>query len=256
VFLSSVAFGQNDTIKENQKSKSIENLNYLTKEIEDNPKYWNLYYMRAFERKNLGDLSGALKDCKMVVNNSTIENDVCECYNIMGQILSSQKEYNKAILNFNRVIEIDSNNADYYYSRGYLKFQILDDFGAIEDFNKALEIEPNYDNFYLYHLRGNIKHSLKEYSSAITDFNKVIELKPNYEAAYWCKGLSKYKLKDYSGAILDFTKTIKLNPNYTSAYKIRGIAKEKLGQSFCSDYKKACELGDQKSCEWYNKQCN
>lgn len=47
--------------------------------------------------------------------------------------------------------------------------------GALEDLNKALDIEPkNY--LYLYHL-GTVYYHIEDYIRAISEFNKVIELK-------------------------------------------------------------------------------
>ena len=68
-------------------------------------------------------------------------------------------------------------------------------------------------------------------------------------------GNTKGKLKDYYGAIADYTKAIELDPDYANAYYNRGIAKENSGKPYCSDYKKACDLGKSDCCEWYNNQC-
>lgn len=254
VFLSSVAFGQNDSPSKKQKSKEI--IDYLSKEIDDNPTFWNLYYMRAYESKKSGDIIGAFSDCEVVINNSSVKKDLCNCYSIMGHILSSQKMSKQAIDYFDKAIEIDSTNTQNLYSRAYLKFQIADDFGAIKDFNKVTELDPNFNNFYLFYIRGNIYHSFKDYENALKDFDVAININPNFASNFWCRGMSKYKLNDYLGAIDDYSLAIKINPNYKEAYKFRGVAKEKIGNPFCDDYKKACKLGDKNSCIWYSKSCD
>ena len=48
---------------------------------------------------------------------------------------------------------------------------------AIEDFNKAIEIDP--DNGIFYTGRGNTKYQLENYKGAIDDFNKVLKLYTN-----------------------------------------------------------------------------
>ena len=35
----------------------------------------------------------------------------------------------------------------------------------------------------------------------------------------------------------------------------RGVAKSNIGLPYCSDLNKACELGYEDACGWYNKQC-
>ena len=70
--------------------------------------------------------------------------------------------------------------------------------------------------------------------------------------------MAKDDLEDYKGAIADYTKAIEINPNYASAYKNRGVSKEYLRDlsGACADWRKAASLGDMKSAEWAEKQCN
>jgi len=58
----------------------------------------------------------------------------------------------------------------------------------------------------------------KDYHGAIQDFNKVIELNPNYALAYFYRGTAKSDLEDYHGAIKDYNKAIELYPKYAHTY--------------------------------------
>ena len=66
-----------------------------------------------------------------------------------------------------------------------------------------------------------------QYSEAIEDFTKAIELNPDYAEAYYFRGL--YLLqprRDYNHAIKaikDFTKAIELNPDDAETYHFRGF---------------------------------
>ena len=103
-----------------------------------------------------------------------------------------------------------------YYNIGVYKAKLKDYNGAISDYNKAIELNPNYTK--AYYNRGISKSKLKDHYGAISDFNKAIELNPNYTKAYYNRGWSKDELKDEYGAISDYTKAIELNPNFDDAY--------------------------------------
>ena len=46
--------------------------------------------------------------------------------------------------------------------------------------------------------RGLSKHELQDYRGAISDYSKAIELNPNDAAAYYNRGVAKHDLHDYS----------------------------------------------------------
>ena len=78
--------------------------------------------------------------------------------------------------------------------------------GAIADFTKVIEIYPRYA--VAYYNRGLAKDYLKDYRGAIADYTKAIEYNPNYAYAYSNRGNIKGELKDHLGAINDYTKAI------------------------------------------------
>ena len=96
-----------------------------------------------------------------------------------------------------------------------------------------------------YNERGNAKKRLKDYTGAIADYNKAIQLKPDYAEAYYNRGCAKDDLKDYNGEIEDFNKAIQLKPDYAFAYYSRGYSKHYLKDKIgaCTDWSKAGELG-------------
>jgi tetratricopeptide (TPR) repeat protein len=139
--------------------------------------------------------------------------------------------------------------AEDHQSRGLSNLELGNYNEAIDDYTKAIKLKPDYPE--AFYSRGNLKDNY----GAIAEFIKVIEFKPNYANAYYYRGNSKAKLKDYNGAIGDYTNAIELKPDYLDAYLNRASSKKTLGNPFCSDYKKACELGDSQSCDWHNADC-
>ena len=102
------------------------------------------------------------------------------------------------------------------------------------------------------------KDELKDYRGAIEDYTKAIVINPNDSDSYQNRGSSKCNLEDYQGAIADYTKAISINPNFSLAYFNRGISKLNLNQkeSACLDWIKAEELGYSDAYEMIKQHCN
>lgn len=93
-------------------------------------------------------------------------------------------------------------------------------------------------------LKGANKVQTKDYQGAINDFNQAININPQYAEAYYSRGNARLELKDYQGAINDFNQAIKINPQYGDAYSSRGTARSALGdiQGATNDMLQAQEL--------------
>ena len=137
-----------------------------------------------------------------------------------------------------------------FYDSGYKKaYESNWDFkGAIEDYTKAIKLDPNYEEAYFQ--RANAKHSLKDYYGAISDYNKAIgNGYATFAGTYYSsRAISKADLKDYKGAIEDLSKSIDLTSEGTygcaSKYNKRGLLKEKIGdfKEAMTDLEKAIEI--------------
>ena len=65
--------------------------------------------------------------------------------------------------------------------------------------------------------RAIAKAELNDSVGAIADFNKAILINPDYENAYLWRGEEKYKLGDFEGAFKDFNFVLKINPDNSDA---------------------------------------
>lgn len=63
-----------------------------------------------------------------------------------------------------------------------------------------------------YNNRGIARFNLEQYAEAVNDFNRAIELNPVFTQAYNNRGNARYKLNDYQGAMADYSQAIELNP--------------------------------------------
>ena len=132
--------------------------------------------------------------------------------------------------------------AHVYFEQGKQKYYDSDAEGALENFNKAIELTPNDAEIYKFRAKSKVR--LENYQAAIEDYNQVIKLNPDDASAYKERAEAKRKLSNHTSAIEDYNQVIKLKPNGASAYKERADAKRKLGNhtSAIEDYNQAIKL--------------
>jgi len=59
--------------------------------------------------------------------------------------------------------------------------------GAIQDYDKAIELNPKY--FDAYYERGEIKRITADVKGAIEDFDKAIQIAPDHAETYYKRGI-------------------------------------------------------------------
>jgi tetratricopeptide (TPR) repeat protein len=80
---------------------------------------------------------------------------------------------------------------------------------AIKEFDKALEIKPDF--YPAYYDRGSAHSGKGNYDLAIADFDSVLKLSPKFYPAYYMRGVA-YKLKGGEArAVSDFREVLKLS---------------------------------------------
>lgn len=133
-----------------------------------------------------------------------------------GIAYGNKGEYDKAIADHNKAIELAPRYAKAYNNRG-VDYADKDYERALADYNKALDLDPKYAMAYVN--RGNIYRKKKgDYERTIAEYNKALEVDPKFAMAYYVRGNAYSQKKIFDKAIADYNKAIELDPRIIGAY--------------------------------------
>jgi tetratricopeptide (TPR) repeat protein len=115
--------------------------------------------------------------------------------------------------------------------------------GALQDYNKAIELNPNLA--LAFNDRGLLFYNADEYDRALEDFNRAIELDSKFETAFDNRGVTYFAKNNADHALADYDHAIELNPDDLNAYWNRGDLYRSTGdrEHAVGDYRKALSLG-------------
>ncbi len=141
----------------------------------------------------------------------------------------TQEETQNEIIKLKENIEKDYRNIKSLNDLGviYLKLGKYDQ--AIEQFKKALEVDPHYTiGPFLF---GDIYTDAKNYQEKINDFKDVIKTNREYARAHNYLGLTYLKKKNYSAAKNSLLESVRVNPKYAKANNNLGVLYEEMGDT-------------------------
>ncbi len=158
-------------LKNNNPKKAIDDLNKVLSMYD----YNKAYVARASAYYTLMDYNKARTDAKTILYKEPRNS---KAYFILGNCDNDQNDLKNAIHFYNRAIEIENENADYYFKRSiaFGKMQKFND--CIIDLETVLRLNPDYIEAYYW--RGVAKVNLKQ--NPCDDFKRAAE--NNYAPAY------------------------------------------------------------------------
>ena len=119
-------------------------------------------------------------------------------------------------------------DAKFYIDRGIAYAEKGQFDQAVDDFTKALEIDPKSADTYYY--RGIAYVNKGQFHWAIDDFTKALEIDPKSADAYYYRGIAHANKSQHDQAISDYTKALEIGPKDAGAYYYRGIAYVEKGR--------------------------
>ncbi len=196
----------------------------------------NVLYQRANAHLFLKDLNSAIEDYQTAIKSFPGHvgsyMGLAQCYIISGQT-------DKALATFTSAVET-LNNQLAYNNRGLFLQQQGKAQEALNDFNKAIELDPAFATAYTN--RGFTNQGLGNLAAAEADFTKALSLEPGNPLFTSLRGTCRLSQGNVRGAIEDYTQALQLNPQNPVAQADLGFAKY-----FSKDFEGAYASFDQAS---------
>ncbi len=176
-------------------------------------------------------------------------------YNNRAMVYSELKQYQLALGDYRKSIQLDSMNFLSYYNLGCLYDDLKKYDSSIFYYTKTLSLNPDY--LYALSNRGRAKMLSGDYEEALKDLNSATEKDPLNKYTINSRALTKYYLGLYEEAIIDFKKTLEQPVHGNSivdvyAYNNMANCYFALGQNqkACELWKMAIENGYVYEAEW------
>ncbi len=131
------------------------------------------------------------------------------------------KDYNSAVENYSRVLELDRNYKNAYFNRGLAYNKLAQYTLAINDFDNAIRLDTNYK--LPYYQKASCLMALSKTTEAIENYTKAIDIDPQYESAFIDRGIAYSYIKQYDKAIEDFNSALEINPEEADTYFNRAL---------------------------------
>ena len=189
----------------------------FTKAVEIDPNDHTSYACRGYSKMCLKEFKGAIDDFTKAIEIDPKDSSSQKTRLEAIGFIKEQYEYSNSIhVKESPDLYIKLKDADSYSNRGLGKLMSLEYIGAIDDFNKAIDLNPNYAS--AYYLRGSAKYGLCDYDGALDDCNEAININPNHYPSYEKRGESKKKLGDKTGSIQDINRAKEIESNNENAF--------------------------------------
>ncbi len=174
-----------------------------------NPK---AYFMKGMTFKESKDTTKAISSFQTAIEQNP---KYYEAYIQLG-IIFTAKRNTIALQYLNSAISLHPNSVEAYYDRAYFLQESGEINKAISDYNIILQLDPKYK--YAHYNLGYICHEFtKNYEQAIKHFSDAIACDMKYAEAYYMRGLSYEGLGNAMASSSDYKKALELNPEYDLA---------------------------------------
>jgi len=112
-------------------------------------------------------------------------------------------------------------SARQYYKAGEEFFDNMNYRDAIEQYTKAVEIDPDYDKAYIQ--RANAYARLNDYENAATDYDRAIVFNEKEAELYYLSGYAYHRQGKNGIALTKLNNAIEMKRNYLEAYQVRSV---------------------------------
>ena len=136
-------------------------------------------------------------------------------------------ELEKALEDFNKAIELDRSIPDAFTLRTAVFFKKQEFDKAIAENAQALDLDPTFVQALIN--RGAAHRKMGNIDVALADYSKAMKISPSNPEVYFNRGVIYQKKAMYAQAIDEFSSAIRFDPKYVGAYMNCGASQISLG---------------------------
>ncbi len=194
--------------------------------IRINPNYTSVYSHLAKIYKEIGQVQKSVSILKEGLKNNP--GNILLLSNF-GIFLVENGEYRLAIDSLNQCTLLNKHDPEIFNYLGVAYYRIGDFDKAMLNYRKSLEIDTNYAAIYnnigsLYLSKFQRSKERGSFDDAILNFNKAIKIDDKLFSAFNGRGAARYFAGDISGAISDWKRVLLIEPEFIDSYFSIGIA--------------------------------
>lgn len=194
--------------------------------LHHDPEYSEAYSYRSKARYFLGDKAGAMEDCNRAIelNPESVESYLGRSLMQVHDPQLALADLDRAIEIIKRLPEASQRHIGYaklYTSRGVIHNLLGNYQAALIDSQRTIDLAPAFMDAYL--CRGEAYLKLGNHPAALSDYSYAIQLDPGLAPSYLGRGIVHGQLRQYPKAIEDLSQAIQLNPDLVDALFQRGM---------------------------------
>ncbi len=170
-----------------------------------------------------------------------------------GVELNERGDWDRAIVEHTRAIELDPTLAEAWINRGRARFAKDDFDGEIADETRAIELDPRLEAAWAN--RGSARAAKGDLDGALADQTKALELDPSIALVWSVRGGLRDKKGDLEGALADLTRALELDPRLAVAWRNRAAVRINMKdmEGVVADESRVIELGAAGPLDWVNR---
>ncbi|MGF1627531.1 MAG: tetratricopeptide repeat protein [Alphaproteobacteria bacterium] len=183
----------------------------------------------------------------MLLSGEWTDGELPPIYNLRGVAYNRLGLAQQAIDDFDAALELDPDYLYAYINRGWAYNELPQYLRALEDFNHVIAVAPGTPIAYLGRGVTQMNQGML-LSSMIADFDKAIDLMPTFSEAYYYRGNAYRGHGEYGRAIADYDQAIQLDPGAARVYRARALAYCRIGDraAAVADFNRQWDLAPQR----------